>query len=171
MIMAKSEVDKLTNEKVAKGGILVKLYFDMQHKDKDKLQPLMADLINERLMKEKGVVYCYGSIETPLERDGIFTTSATVTVLFDSFFPLIGVAFNYAPAGIEILRPEKEIHFTTAEMQSLILELSQISVTYSKYILEHVLKPDEMDSISNALDTRAEIGKKFIGKQDDDKAA
>ena len=28
--MGKSEVEKLTDEKIAKGGVLVKLYFDMQ---------------------------------------------------------------------------------------------------------------------------------------------
>ncbi|MEM0154233.1 MAG: hypothetical protein QW814_00140 [Methanothrix sp.] len=169
--MGKSEVEKLTDEKIAKGGVLVKFYFDMQHKDKDKLQPLMADLINERLMKEKGVVYCYGSIEEPLKRDDVYTTSAMVTVLFESFFPLIGVAFNYAPAGVEVLRPEKEMRFSTAELQSLILELSQISVTYSKYILEHVMKPDEIDSLSKSMETRAEVGKKFLGKKDDEQAA
>lgn len=169
--MAKSEVDKLTEEKIAKGGVLVKFYFDMQHKEKEKLQPLMSDLINQRLMKEKGVVYCYGSIEEPLEKDGIFTTSAMVTILFESFFPLVGIAFNYAPAGLEILRPEKEMRFTIAEMQSLLLELSQISVMYSRYILEHVMKPEDMDSLQSTLDARAEIGKKFVGKQNDDKAA
>ena len=124
-----------------------------------------------RKWKKKGVVYCYGSIEEPLEKDGVYTTSAMITVLFDSFFPLIGVAFNYAPAGVEVLRPEKEMHFTTAEMQSLLLELSQISVTYSKYILEHVMKPEEIDSLSKTLDTRAEVGKKFLGKNDDDQHA
>ena len=64
--MAKSEVDKVTEEKIARGGVLVKFYFDMQHKDKEQLQPLMTDLINNHLMKEKGVVYCYGAIEEPL---------------------------------------------------------------------------------------------------------
>ncbi|MCL4404569.1 MAG: hypothetical protein M1544_02370 [Candidatus Marsarchaeota archaeon] len=169
--MGKSEMDKLTDEKIAKGGVLVKFYFDMQHKEKEKLQPLMADLINERLMKEKGVVYCYGSIEEPIEKDGIYTTSAMITVLFESFFPLVGIAFNYAPAGLEILRPEKELKFTTAEMQSLLLELSQISVTYSKYILEHVMKPEEIESLSKTMDARSEVGKKFIGTNDDEQHA
>ncbi|MGD0510687.1 MAG: hypothetical protein ABSA33_02495, partial [Candidatus Micrarchaeaceae archaeon] len=72
--MAKSDVDKVTDEKIAKGGILVKLYFDMQDKDKDKLQPLLVDLVNERLMKEPGVVYCYGAVEEPLEHEGIYIT-------------------------------------------------------------------------------------------------
>ncbi len=169
--MAKSEVEKLTDEKIAKGGVLVKLYFDMQHKEKEKLQPLMADLINERLMKEKGVVYCYGSIEEPIEKDGVFTTSAIITVLFDSFFPLIGVAFNYAPAGIELLRPEKEMRFTTAQLQSMLLELSRISVMYSKYILEHVMNPEEIETLNKTLDARTEIGKKFIGKNNENDQA
>ena len=40
--MAKAELDRVTEEKILKGGVLAKLYFDMQDKDKDKLQPLMV---------------------------------------------------------------------------------------------------------------------------------
>ena len=65
--MAKSDVEILTEEKLAKGGVLAKLYFDMQHKQSDQLQPLLVELINEHLLKEKGVIYCFGAIEEPLE--------------------------------------------------------------------------------------------------------
>lgn len=103
----KNDVDMVTEEKVRKGGVLARLYFDMQDKDKEKLQHIMLSLVNDKLMKEKGVVYCYGTIEEPLEKDGIYITSATVTLLMDNFAPLIGIAFNYAPAGVEVLKPEK----------------------------------------------------------------
>ena len=156
----KSDVDRVTEETVAKGGVLVKLYFDMRHNEKDKLQPLMADLINERLMKEQGMVYCYGAIEEPLERDGIFITSGVVTVLFDSFLPLIGIAFRYAPAGVEIIKPTKEMVFKPMDLQRMLMDISDISINYSKYILERVLSPEDREAVVKHLEDRAELGKR-----------
>lgn len=160
--MAKSDVDKVTDETISKGGILVKLYFDMQNEEKDKLQPLMVDLINERLMKERGVVYCYGAIEEPIESHGVFVTSAVVTMLFDNFFPLVNIAFNYSPAGVEILKPEKGMTFKASELQSMLMDLSQVSITYSKYILEKVMNQDDVQKIRQQLDNRASLGKKLL---------
>jgi hypothetical protein len=159
--MGKNDVDRVTEEKIAKGGVLARMYFDMEEKDKDKLQAIMLDLVNQRLMKEPGVVYCYGAIEEPLERKGLFITSASITVLFDNFLPLVGIAFKYAPAGVEILKPEKEMHFKILELQNMLMDLSQISVDYSKYILEKVLKPEDMEAIKQQIDHRAEMGKKI----------
>jgi hypothetical protein len=167
--MAKSDVDRVTEEKIAKGGVLVKLYFDMQHKERDKLQPLLVDLINERLMKEPGVVYCYGSVEEPLEKDGIFITSAMVTMLFDKFQPLVGLSFKYSPAGIEILKPTNSMTFKTFELQAMLMDLSQISLDYSKYILEKALKPEDIENLRKQLDNRIDIGKRLLEKKDDQK--
>lgn len=160
--MAKSDVDRIAEETVAKGGILVKMFFDMRHNERDKLQPLMTDLINERLMKEPGMVYCYGAIEEPLEREGIFITSGVVTMLFNSFMPLVGIAFRYAPAGIEILKPTKEMVFKPMDLQRMLMDISDISINYSKYVLERVLNPEEKEAVMRHLNDRAELGKKMI---------
>ena len=101
----KSELEKITHDKLLQGGVLVKMYFDVQNKEEQKLQPLLVDLINEHLLKEKGVVYCYGSIETPLKLDELYVTNAEVTILLENIFPLVNIAFNYTPIGIEILEP------------------------------------------------------------------
>ncbi len=155
-------MDVITDERVGKGGILVKMYFDMQEKDKEKLQPLLVDLLNNRLLKEKGVVFGYGKINEPLERDGTFITSAIITILFDSIIPLANVVFSYAPAAIEVLKPEKEFALKSAELQSLLLDLSNVSIMYSRYILENVLKPEELQKIRQQLQNRAELGKKLL---------
>ena len=160
--MPKNDVDKITDETIAKGGILVKLYFDMRHTEREKLQPLMTDLINERLMKETGLVYCYGAIEEPLEREGVFITSGVVTVLFKSFMPLVGISFRYAPAGIEIIRPTKEIAFKPTELQGMLMDIADVSINYSKYLLEKVLGPDEKEAMAVHLNDRAELGKKLL---------
>src|SRR5271157_1831189 len=164
--MAKSEVDRLTEEKVGKGGILARLYFDMQSSNREDIQPALVELINEHLLKEKGVVYCYGMIDEPLEKEGTFITSAVVTMLTESFFPLVSIAFNYSPAGVEILQPEKEMSFKPMELQTMLLDVSQIALNYSKYVLEHVMKPEDMERIRAQLENRAQIGKRLLEKKD-----
>jgi hypothetical protein len=160
--MAKSDVNRVTEETIARGGVLVKMYFDMRHTEREKLQPLMADLINERLVKERGVVYCYGAIEEPIGRDGVFITSAILTLLVDSFPPLVDIAFRYAPAGIEILKPASEMLLKTAQLQSVLMNLSDVSMTYSRYIMENVLKPEEIENFKAHVEDRAAIGKKIL---------
>lgn len=165
--MAKNDVERVTDEKIAKGGVLVKLYFDIQDTDKEKLQPLLVDLINGRLMKERGVVYCHGSIEEPIENQGVYITSAMVTVLFDSFMPIVNIAFNYAPAGIEILRPSGEMSFKTYELQAMLMDMASISTVYSKYIIENVLKGQDLEKLKQQIDERAETGRKHLEKKDE----
>jgi hypothetical protein len=162
----KNELDRVTEEKLARGGVLAKLYFDMRHNDKEKLQPLMVDLVNERLMKEPGVVYCYGAIDEPIESDGSFVTSGIITVMFESFIPLVSVAFRYAPAGVEIMKPHNEMRFKISELQSILMDISNISIEYSRYILEKVMKPDDMKQMEDHLKDREAIGKKLLQKKD-----
>jgi len=160
--LAKTDVERVTDEKVAKGGLLVKFYFDMQSEDKEKLQPLLVDLINERLMKEPGIVYCYGAVEEPIKRDKYFITSAAVHVLFENIRNLVMIAFKYAPIGVEIIKPQKDLHVNVWDMQSMLLDVSQFSVDYSRYILEKVLSSEDMAKINQDLENRREIGKKLM---------
>ncbi len=166
--MAKSEVDRVTEETIEKGGILIKLYFDMQSEDESKLQPLMTDLISNRLLKEQGVVYCYGAIEEPIKVKDLYSTVAEVTTLFEKPSYAFKIAFNYAPAGVEILKPANEIHLTGAELQTILMDLSETSVNYSKYILEKVMKPEDINSIKTAIENRAAVGSKVISGKDED---
>ncbi len=158
----KSELELLTEDKIKNGGILAKVYFDIQDKDKERLQPLLTDLINNRLLKERGVVYGAGRINDPIKTDDLFITSAIVTMLFENLSSIINVAFNYAPAGIEIIKPERELSISTFDAQRILLDLSNVSLTYSKYIMEHVLKPEEIDLVKKQLKNRAELGKNVI---------
>ncbi|MCL4383751.1 MAG: hypothetical protein M1168_01370 [Candidatus Marsarchaeota archaeon] len=167
--MVKSELEKITHEKLLQGGILVKMYFDMQNQEKEKLQPLLVDLINEHLLKEKGVVYCYGAIEEPIKLNELYSTSAEVTILFENIFPLVNIAFNYTPIGLEILKPDKEFVLKMSQLQSLILEISNISTNYSRYILQKVLKPDDLALITKEIENRIEMGKKVMEKLENNK--
>jgi hypothetical protein len=98
--MTKTEVEELTEKTIRKGGLLTKLYFDIQSKNESEVQPLMTDLINNKLLKSAGVVYCFGSIDETISLGEEFSTSAIVTVLVVDIGALINLVFNFAPAGI-----------------------------------------------------------------------
>ncbi len=161
--MPKSEVQKVTDEKVNAGGVLLRLYFDMHSKEKDKLQPLLVDLINNHLLKEPGVVYCYGSIEDPLEIEGVFTTSATATVLFENVRSAITMVFRYAPVGIEVMQPTKDIMLKIADLQAILMDISQTASNYSKYIVQNVMTEEQRTALANDIEKRSQKGKEDIG--------
>ncbi len=164
--MSKSEVDELTEKTISKGGVLAKLYFDMQNKNQDELQPLMTDLINNRLLKSVGVLYCTGAIDEPLklEKEDLYSTNAVVTVLFNDIGAVINTVFNFAPAGIEVIKPLGDFHIKHGDLQSLLLDLSNISVNYSKYILEKVLSKEDFEKVNLDIKMRSELGKKLLEK-------
>ncbi len=162
----KKELEELTHITVEKGGLLVKLYFDMESEREEELQPLMVDLINNRLLKSPGVVYCSGAIDQPLKVKDTFSTSAEVTALFDSLWPLVNVMFNFSPAAVEVLRPSKDYLLKQTELQALLLNVAQISMEYNNYVLSRVLKPEDMEKIKEQTARREELGRKLMEKKD-----
>ena len=155
--MAQSEVNELTEKTVSRGGLLAKLYFDMQSEKPDELQPLMADLINERLLKAPGVIYATGSINEPIKLEDVYSTSAIVTVLFNDLGALIHVVFNFSPIGIEVLRPQGDYVIKSGHLNSILISLSQISMEYSRYILTKVLSGEELKKVNRELRIREEM--------------
>lgn len=104
-----------------------------------------------------------------MEKDGVFITSAIATVLVEKFVTLVNIAFGYSPAGVEILKPDREILFKPMELQSMLLDISQISLNYSRYVLERVLKPEDLTKITTQLENRALIGKRLMEKKEEKK--
>ncbi len=164
--MTNKEVEEVTQKALEKGGLLVKLYFDMESAKQEELQPLMVDLINNRLMKSPGVIYCFGAIDEPIKLKDTFSTSATVTVLFKDLWSVTNVMFNFTPAGLEVLKPAREYVLKPNELQGLLLNVAQVSLDYSNYILNRVLKKEDYDKIVEQMKSREALGKKLMEKKD-----
>lgn len=167
--MAEPSVSEVTEKAVRKGGILAKLYFDMQSERPEDLQSLMVDLINNRLLKAPGVIYCTGSIDEPIKLKDVYSTNAAVDVLFNDLGAMINVAFNFAPIGVDVIRPEGEFRIKTGELNAIMLGLSQISAEYSKYILTRVLSKGDLEKVNKELEVRDAMGARLIkhGSQQD----
>ncbi len=161
----KKQVEEVTQRTLEKGGLLVKLYFDMESEKQEELQPLMVDLINNRLLKTPGVVYCVGAIDEPMKLKDTYSTSAEVTALFDGMWPLIKVMFDFTPAGVEIMKPSRDYVLKPSELQSILLNVAQVSLDYSNYILSRVLKPEDYQKIQQQVKNREELGKKLLEKK------
>ena len=161
--MAQKDVKEVTERALQKGGLLTKLYFDMQSEKSEDLQPLMSDLLNNRLLKEPGVLYCFGSIDEPIKVKEVYSTNAIVTVLFKDLGALINVVFNYSPAGIDLLKPQGSYVISAGDLNGVLLSLSQISAEYSKYILTKVMSGADLEKVNRELKAREDLGKKLIG--------
>lgn len=160
-------MDQLTDEAINKKGLLAKLYFDMHSEKAEDLQPIMTDLIKERLLKAPGVLYCFGSIEEPLKgKDGEYSTSAEVTMLFNDIGSMIHVVFNFAPVGLEIMRPQGQMVIPISDLQTVMLSLADISVSYSDYILNRVLTPEEREKLKKDMQSRSEVGRRMLEKKE-----
>jgi hypothetical protein len=166
MANANKEVEEVTQKALEKGGLLAKLYFDMESEKQEELQPLMIDLVNNRLLKTDGVIYCYGAIEETIKLKDTYSTSAVLTVLFRDLWSMVNVMFTFMPAGVEVLKPQKEYVLKPNEMQSLLLNVAQISLDYTNYILSRVLKKEDYEKILEQVESRKELGRKLMEKRE-----
>ena len=156
----KKSVDQITNEAIADGGYLVKVYFDLHAGSAEEVKNLMVGFIS-KLTKEKGVIYAVGEIDEPLEKGGVFSTWAEVKLLAEDFNTLARIAAQYSPIGIDILRPDRVI-LDLGAAQGLLLDIASTSQNFTRMIMERVLSKDEVENYKKKMDARAEMGKKLI---------
>ena len=88
-----------------------------------------------------------------------------MTTLIDSLWSLVNVMFTFSPAGIEILKPSRDYVLKLPELQTLLLNVSQISMEYNNYILSRVLKKDDYEKIQEQMKQREDLGKKLLEKK------
>ncbi len=159
----KKTVDEITDEAIRDGGYLTLVYFDLHAKTADEVKHLMVGFIG-KLTKEKGVIYAVGEIDEPMEKRGVFSTWAEVKLLAQDFSTLIKIAAQYSPIGIEILRPDR-VALDLSEAQGLLLDVSQTSQNFTRMIMERVLSKEEVAEYQKKMESRAELGKKLLGKK------
>lgn len=99
-----------------------------------------------------------------MKTDRTFSTSAIVTVLFKDLWSLVNVAFTFTPAGVEILKPDKEYVLKPFDLQSLALNVASVSLGYSNYILSRSLSKEDYAKVIDDMKRREELGKKLMEK-------
>lgn len=160
--MSKS-VAEVTREAINEGGALALLYFDVHGNSKEVVRNTMVEFVS-RLTKERGVIYAVGEIEEIIELNDMFSTSAEVKVLTRDFASLVGLAVLYSPICVEILEPHS-IKLSIPEAQNIILNAAQTSQEFATFVLDRIMKPEELAEFKRKLANKAELGKKLIEKK------
>ncbi|MDD5171520.1 MAG: hypothetical protein PHF60_00610 [Candidatus ainarchaeum sp.] len=159
-----NDVEKLTKDTIANGGVLAMLYFDIHAKTKELVQELGTGFINS-VIQRPGVVFAVGEIDEPIggEEGKNWSSSIALKVLTKDFANLAAICMAHSPYTVEILRPD-EIKMPLAEAHTLLGTMSAITAEYKRYILTKLSKPDELARLQDNLKTRAEMGKKIMKK-------
>ena len=158
------EVEKVTKDTVANGGVLAMLYFDIHAKTKEVVQELGTGFINSVIQKP-GVVFALGEIDEPIggEEGKTWSASIQLKVLTRDFSSLAAICMANSPYSVEILRPD-EIRLTLDQAHNLLGTMSATTAEYKRYILTKLSKPDELARLQENLRVRAEMGKKILNK-------
>jgi hypothetical protein len=161
------DVEKLTKDTIARGGVLAMLYFDIHAKSKELVQELGTGFVNS-LIQKPGVVFALGEIDEPLggEEGKNWSSSIEVKILTKDFATLAAICMAHSPYTVEILRPD-EIKLQLSEAHDLLGTMSAISAEYKKYILTKLSKPEEILALQENLRRRVEMGKKMLEKKKD----
>lgn len=163
-----ADIDKLTRDTIAQGGVLSWLYFDLHGSSKDMLNEMGAGFIN-KILKSPGVVYALGEIQEPIEKEGLFSTTVQIKVLTKEFAHLTLLCANYSPFSVEILKPDK-IDLGIDKAHELLMQIATTTYEYKKYILQKVAKPEDLEKYKKSLENKVELGKRILGKKEEKKA-
>ncbi|HSB47348.1 MAG TPA: hypothetical protein VLD37_05005 [Candidatus Bilamarchaeum sp.] len=161
-----NEVEKVTKDTVANGGVLAMLYFDLHAKTKELVQEIGTGFINN-IIEKPGVVFALGEIDEPAGggEGKNFSTSIEVKLLTRDFATLAAICMAHSPYSVEILRPD-EIKLTLDQAHSLLGTMSATTAEYKKYILTKLSNKEELARMQENLKARADMGKKILKKGD-----
>lgn len=156
-------VEEITEEAIREGGILALLYFDLHANSKEAVKQLLVAAL-AKLSQEPGVIYAVGEIDEPIESGDLFSSSAEVKILTKDYVSLQTICAQYAPIGIEILKPS-EIRLTLGEAQDALLKIGEAAHEYTRLILEKIMGPEDKKRYQQTLAQRAELGKRLLEKK------
>lgn len=158
--MAEKSFEELKEQTLKEGGFYCILYFDLHAQSAEAVKNLMVGFIS-KLTAEPGVIYAVGEIDQPVQKENLFSTWAEVKLLARDFSSIVKICTLYSPIGVEILEPH-QVRLSLAEAQSILLDISQTSLGFTKMIMERVLSKEELEQYKKKIEQRAELGKKLL---------
>lgn len=162
-----NEVEKVTKDTVASGGVLAMLYFDLHAKTKEIVQELGTGFINS-IIQKPGVVFALGEINEPVAggEGKNFSSSIEIKLLTKDFSTLAAICMAHSPFSVEILRPD-EIKLSLDQAHSLLGTMSATTAEYKKYILTKLSSKEELARMQDNLKARADMGKRILKKKEE----
>lgn len=152
-------IQQITDDTLAKGGVLAHFYFDAHGKDPEEVKAKMVNFI-ERMTEDPNAVYAVGEIQPPVENEGLFSTHAEVKILTKNYQNLLALAIHYGPLSVEIIKPN-EIRLNLEDAQNIAVDIAVASYQFSSFILNKTMTEQERKEFEKVSKTRAEIGQKI----------
>jgi hypothetical protein len=161
--MAGKGFRELKDEVIRNGGFHVNLYFDLHGNSKDSLKELMVGFVG-KLTNEDGVRFGVGQIEEPIAHQDVFSSTAKVTILAESFSTLVKLCTSYGPIGVEIEDP-LDVRIPIQEAQESLLLVSSVSQQFTNIMLKKGMTDAEKADFEKKMVARMELGKKLLEDQ------
>ena len=161
-VKSEAELRQLITEACQRGAVHCTLFFDAHGRDKKATEDALVELV-ANLTKEKGVLYCKGEVENSVEGEGMFSSFATVDLVTASLNALVNIALHYGPTSVAILEPDK-LFISPKEAQDIILDASQNTQQYSRFILESSMNEEQKRDFAETIKRKAEHGAKLRDK-------
>ena len=135
-------------ELIKEGGILARLYIEVQGNDREISKEALNTTVFERLSNEPNVslleVKLY-DLKKEDDKDEFYTGVVEIKLIAHDFRWLVNTVMRYGPTAIEIIEPE-EVHLSSDQMHSIVADVSSTSQMLSSQLLS-LLKDDERRAI------------------------
>ena len=161
-VRSEAEFKQLVSEACERGAVHAKLFLDAHGPEKKATEDVLIELISQ-MSKEKNVLFCKGEIERSVELNKLYSAFAMIEVITADFNTLVKLSLSYAPAGVEILEPAKMV-VSMKEAQDIILDASQNSQMYSRYILENSMNEAQRVDFAERQKRKADYGSQMREK-------
>lgn len=161
-VKSEAELKQLITAACERGAVHAKFFLDAHGPSKEATENVLLETV-AKVTKEKGLLFSKGEIENSLEAEGLYSAFATVEVVTNNFQSLVKLFLTYAPASVEILEPQR-LSLPIKEAQDILLDASQSTQMYSKYIMEHTMTPEQKADFQERLKRKAEYGAKMKEK-------
>ncbi|VVB56988.1 Uncharacterised protein [uncultured archaeon] len=159
--MADNKFEHMKDEIVRHGGYFAHFYFDMHGNNPSTLHDIMVGFVG-RVAKERGVHMAVGAVEDPIEHDGMYSSTARVSMLVTDLPSLARLAVSYSPIGIELEEPH-EAHVRAGDLQAALMSVSATAQDLTQHILKKGLLDDEQKkNFEKQILYRAELGRRLM---------
>jgi hypothetical protein len=131
------------DEKLKEGGILSKLYLEVQGNDRAAAKKALENTIFDRLANEPRFYVLQVKMFDLIREDGSEYYSGIIEVqaLARDFRTFLNIILRYGPSAVEILHPE-EVMLKSDEMHAIVADVSDFVQTYFTNLFS-MLKDEE----------------------------
>jgi hypothetical protein len=132
------DVDQKLNE----GGVLGKIYLEVQGNDLEAAKVALQKTIYDRLKAEKNAhVLEVKMYDIQKDEGDFFSGVAEVNFVADDFRWFVNTVMRYGPAAVEVIEPS-DVQLDSAQMHSIIADVSDFTHMYSQQIIAMFKDPE-----------------------------